>query len=576
MRKYWPFVLIVFVFVVAGYTNYQALEALLLKRYVQATYEDIDEAIAQKQSATLALAIAAAKCANAQRNLATIAKELRSYTKYKNVWFKVMDHEGKFLFSTHPIRYYHHCKRYKKIDIHYASDIVIDCYGLHLGAFVPIDASHTLMTITHFNSIVKDLQRYGVHAVALLTPRWSGYAKALKPLPNGYKITSYADSTARRLLHGLAMPRLVRARDPFVLQGYVIGKYPLKARDGTLFGWIVFAKEKSALFSHYIGREFFVRVLVTLSLVLLVLALLYRYMHRQRERAIAQRADYFYRILNNINEIVLINDGVHMKYVNATFFRYFTQYHSLEEFTKEHACVCDFFVEEEGFIAPLIHGKRWTEYIVEHPEKSFYAKVRYEDREYIFQVRANRLDASDYVVIMVDVTNEYRRQEHLRRLAIIDPLTKLYNRYFFEKVAREKIEEAMLGDQELLFAMIDVDDFKRINDTYGHDVGDRVLQTIAQLIHSHFRSSDPAFRVGGEEFLIIFETKVADKILELLEKLRKDIAATRFEGVEWPVTVSIGVARFHPGDTMESLYKRADEALYVSKRGGKNTITYKE
>ena len=576
MKKSTIIVVLGLLFGLIGWLNYHSLKGFLIERYISATRSNIDVALSQKKNATLALGIAAADCKASQEALGAISSQLREYTRYKNVWFKIADRMGRILLSTKKLRYYHRCKRFSQVQKNYGSDIIIDCYGLHIGAFVPRSDGTTLIAITHFNSIVKDLQHYGIHAATILAPRWSDYAKALDRSIGGYKLTSYADPKILALLDAKLLESLLKTREPILHEGYVLDRYPITSADGTLFGWIVYAKSQNAIFSHYISLALLVRILITFAIVLGVVLLLYRWMVHEREKELRQRAEYFYNILDRLQEIVLINDGSRMKYANSAFFRYFDRYKSLEEFMREHVCICDFFVPEEGFIASTIEGRKWTEYILAHPERTFYAKVRYNEKEWIFQVRASRLEGEDYVVIFIDVTQEYYHHERLKKLAIIDPLTKLYNRYYFEKVAREKIEEATLSDQELLFAMIDVDDFKRINDTFGHDVGDRVLQTVARLIRTHFRSTDPVFRVGGEEFLIIFETKVADKILALLEQLRKDIAETKFDGVEWPVTVSIGVARFHPGDTIESLYKRADEALYASKRGGKNRITYKE
>ena len=559
-----------------GWVNYHFLKGFLIERYISATRSNIDEALSHKKNATLALAIAAAECAASKEALGAISSQLREHTRYKNVWFKIADSQGRILLSTTKLRYYHRCKRFAHVQKNYGSDIIIDCYGLHIGAFVPRKDGDTLIAITHLNSIIKDLQRYGIHAATILAPSWNDYAKALDRSIGGYKLTSYTDPKIVALVDAKLLERVLSASEPVLHDGYVLDRYPIKSADGTLFGWIVYTKSEQGIFSQYISWALATRILVTFGIVLGVVLLLFRWSGRQREKELRQRAEYFYNILDRLQEIVLINDGNRMKYANSAFFRYFDGYRTLQEFMREHACICDFFVPEEGFITSTIEGQKWTEYILAHPERAFYAKVRYNEKEWIFQVRASRLEGDEYVVIFIDVTDEYHHHERLKKLAIVDPLTKLYNRYYFEKIAKEKIEEATLGNHELLFAMIDVDDFKRINDTSGHDVGDRVLQTIARLIRSHFRSTDPAFRVGGEEFLVIFETKVADKILQLLEKLRQDIAATHFDGVDWPVTVSIGVARFHPGDTVQSLYKRADEALYASKRNGKNRITYKE
>jgi len=122
--------------------------------------------------------------------------------------------------------------------------------------------------------------------------------------------------------------------------------------------------------------------------------------------------------------------------------------------------------------------------------------------------------------------------------------------------------------------MIDIDFFKQINDTYGHDKGDLVLQEVAAILRHHFRRSDPIFRIGGEEFLIIFETSDTRRILQLLERVRQKIAAHTFDEIDRRITISIGVAKYKEGDDVQSLYRRADRALYEAKARGRDTMVY--
>jgi len=201
--------------------------------------------------------------------------------------------------------------------------------------------------------------------------------------------------------------------------------------------------------------------------------------------------------------------------------------------------------------------------------------MQYKGHLYIFQVKANKIAPHEYSVIFSDITEEYLRLEELKKMAVRDPLTGVYNRYLFEKIAQEMISESEIFGTELLFVMIDIDYFKRINDTYGHDKGDEVLKEIAAIIRRHFRTNDPIIRIGGEEFLIIVQTKSIERIIQILEELKYDIEHHRFEGIEEKVTISIGVAKYHSGESVEELYKRADEALYESKAAGRNKITYK-
>ena len=118
---------------------------------------------------------------------------------------------------------------------------------------------------------------------------------------------------------------------------------------------------------------------------------------------------------------------------------------------------------------------------------------------------------------------------------------------------------------------VDLDHFKNINDSYGHQVGDTVLAGIAQLIKEHLRSTDKAVRWGGEEFILIYLETNIDELLTLAEELRTKIDGHRFKTVGH-VTVSCGVTLYKNGDTIQSIIKRADNALYMAKSTGRNRI----
>ncbi|MCJ7765369.1 MAG: GGDEF domain-containing protein, partial [Thiovulaceae bacterium] len=120
---------------------------------------------------------------------------------------------------------------------------------------------------------------------------------------------------------------------------------------------------------------------------------------------------------------------------------------------------------------------------------------------------------------------------------------------------------------------LDIDHFKSINDRFGHPVGDETLVYIAQLIKEHLRSTDKAVRWGGEEFIIIYLETTADEILKLTEKLRQKIEQHVFT-TAGSTTASFGATLYKNGDTKESIIKRADNALYMAKRGGRNRIEF--
>ncbi|WP_457643260.1 diguanylate cyclase [Persephonella sp.] len=173
----------------------------------------------------------------------------------------------------------------------------------------------------------------------------------------------------------------------------------------------------------------------------------------------------------------------------------------------------------------------------------------------------------------IDITEMKELENNLRNLATIDQLTGIYNRYAFEKFLEEESHRAQRYGSEFALIMFDIDNFKQVNDHYGHQTGDRVLKELVQVVKSVIRNSDIFARWGGEEFMILLPIKNKEDALKVAEKVRKTVEKHRFKDVGH-LTVSLGVSFFRKDDTIKSLIRRADTALYTAKKEGKNrTIT---
>ncbi len=162
----------------------------------------------------------------------------------------------------------------------------------------------------------------------------------------------------------------------------------------------------------------------------------------------------------------------------------------------------------------------------------------------------------------------------LNKLANTDSLTQLYNRGKIEQLLEEKILNSLKGDEIFSICLLDVDFFKKINDTYGHQVGDKVLVELAKLLNTHTRKSDYIGRWGGEEFLIIFPEATQKELPAIVENLRIKIKEFSFEELG-NITVSIGSTTYKKDDTIRSIIKRVDEALYDAKDNGRDCVIIK-
>lgn len=168
-----------------------------------------------------------------------------------------------------------------------------------------------------------------------------------------------------------------------------------------------------------------------------------------------------------------------------------------------------------------------------------------------------------------------KEKEHMKNLAITDSLTQLYNHNFFYNWLDEEFNRAVRYDTPLSVIMVDLDDFKRINDTYGHRAGDKVLKEIADIIKKLVRKTDIVARYGGEEFAIILPHTNLHGAEEEAERIREAISNNVYTGIKKEkLSTSLGVASYPSGGTMNSgdLVNLADTALYEAKRGGKNRV----
>lgn len=172
-------------------------------------------------------------------------------------------------------------------------------------------------------------------------------------------------------------------------------------------------------------------------------------------------------------------------------------------------------------------------------------------------------------------------QQHLFRAANIDSLTQLYNKKYFIDVFSKEFSYSRRNQQPLSLLMIDVDHFKKINDSYGHMAGDLVLKRIGHFFLQNLRLENIACRYGGEEFAIILRNVTSDLAQTIAERLRKAIESEKilFNGIPIPVTISLGIATFENAnfETIEDMIQQADTYLYQAKQAGRNrTISKKE
>jgi len=209
--------------------------------------------------------------------------------------------------------------------------------------------------------------------------------------------------------------------------------------------------------------------------------------------------------------------------------------------------------------------------VSENPKAS--EKIRY-FRASISPVYAKNKAQVARVILLAEITDSVRLMKELENAAYIDGLTGIYNRKHFSELANADVERAQRLNQAVYTAMLDIDFFKKVNDTYGHTAGDMVLKATAGVIRQTIRAYDLLCRYGGEEFALLVLDMNASEAFTLMERIRENMESTitNYEGTEIRITCSIGLAEFLRTDTLESSIKKSDEALYAAKNSGRNQV----
>lgn len=282
---------------------------------------------------------------------------------------------------------------------------------------------------------------------------------------------------------------------------------------------------------------------------------------------------YLQAVLDAQKNIVIVQSKGEIESVNLAFIN-FMHVKNLQEFKSKNSCISDFFVEEKEFLSKDID---WVTYILKNNLMNHKVKIINNSKEFIFSVSANLVKVEDVntkVVITFNNISELEEQKsEIEKVSLQDPLTKIANRMKFDITLESQIEMAKRYNHSFCLILFDIDNFKSINDTYGHQVGDNILVEMARRIKNDMRKSDTFARWGGEEFAIILPQSRIKTAVKIAEKLRLIIADEVFED-SVNVTCSFGVCEYKKSYELKDLMECVDKKLYFAKSEGKNQVQY--
>lgn len=292
------------------------------------------------------------------------------------------------------------------------------------------------------------------------------------------------------------------------------------------------------------------------------------------EKELEKQRRRFETILNFQDNMIILTDGINIIEANKSFFDFFDR-SGLSDFISFYGTLDSQFIDDEKAIH-RIEGESWVRNIIENKFERNIAKIvdikSGEPRT--FMVKTTKFPEEDeelYIVSFSDITDMEEEAKILEKLATTDPLTKIYNRLKLNELLSFEIKKSDRYKLPLSLVMFDIDHFKDINDTYGHDIGDEVLVKLCEVVSANVRETDVFARWGGEEFMLMLPNTDLEGAKSTAESLRKIIETTNF-GKAGRVTASFGISEYRLESNARDMLKRVDDALYEAKKRGRNLV----
>jgi len=284
-------------------------------------------------------------------------------------------------------------------------------------------------------------------------------------------------------------------------------------------------------------------------------------------------------ILNSQDNLVVVSNNEVLHSANKAFLGFLNK-ESIEQCNKDIKSIFSLFEKEDGyFYADDFSKLEEIAQISKDKNEDIFVKIKsYNNTFEIFKllITTYEFNGVHYVISLTNITKIKEQSDLLEYQATHDPLTKLANRQKFNTDFTTELNRFNRYGNDLTLVMYDIDFFKHINDTYGHDIGDEVLINLSNLVKNMTRETDLLARWGGEEFMMLLPETSVEKSLTFVENVRDSIEKAIFsEVIETPITCSFGVTQVKENDTQDTVLKRIDLALYEAKNTGRNKIIKK-
>jgi len=574
-----------------------------LHSYQNKVSHEIKGLIDDSREASMALALSLSESSDVQKfikqdfssieatslNFGPLLNKINKQTHYDGLWIQIIDNKGisRYRSWTKDIGDSVYSARSDIRDMlkmpKITKSVSVGKFNLTFKSIVPLlqsDNNHLLGSvevISHVAALTAKLnQLHGVNSVVLIDKR---YKKQLFKSDSSRFVNNYYIANSDVNLHNVQQLQVLSQNKnipdlatELVVNNQVVTRFNILDDSGEVVGyWFTFKSLDKFKFTDVkqLNQQY---LYASIALLVLTLFIILLYIFKQSSD---KSLRYYQYVLDSASEIIFVTNYRVIKEANQQFFDFYTEYSSIEAFLEKYQCVCDTFLEKEGFLQKEQEGEYWLDYVINHQDKRHKVQILKDQKIYYFEIKVAMITLYEevlYSVIMHDITSEEEYRQKLEYLSETDTLTGLSNRLVFNRALTCEVQRAHRYHLDLSMLIFDVDFFKKINDTYGHEVGDQVLITLGEEVTQLLRETDVFCRIGGEEFTVIMPETNIQQAETTAERLRKAIETLPENTLPTHLTVSFGVAYMTRWDDHKTIFKRADKALYRAKENGRNRV----
>ncbi|QWR76894.1 GGDEF domain-containing response regulator [Candidatus Magnetomonas plexicatena] len=301
-----------------------------------------------------------------------------------------------------------------------------------------------------------------------------------------------------------------------------------------------------------------------------------------QQKEIDAKNEFIKTILDNNPAYVLLTDEEDIFFMNKSFL-HFLGYDTFDEFKSNGLNINRFLVVKDDAFYKNKSFTEWMTEVIHRKEKQHIVylagKEQLKSEAGAYLISATQIPeiqhTDRYLITFTDISGIESERRRFQDMACKDPLTSIFNRKKFEDELEKEILRTERYKTSLTMMIFDIDHFKSINDTYGHQAGDAVLIELTEIVTANVRKTDIFARYGGEEFVVITPETTLIGAIELAEKLRELIQNNNFSHVGH-VTCSFGVSEYMNSESSHTFIKKADYALYIAKNNGRNRVQFVE